>query len=296
MTRIATIALFGTAIILAASVPALAGQGHGHGTSGHNGVAIHDPGTGLTDSDLGAGRPDDSGNGASIHDPGTGLTDPNAGGWGPSPENGWVRHYAPMDVDLSEDVFVNRRRFADVTGGMRFVDDDGDGIADIVQDTDQYAALGLGEFVDDNEDGICDLFQSREMYEALGMNSFVDADGDGICDNYVDRPDFSHRRHYGAFAVDLSEDVFVNRQRLSEVTGGMGFVDDNGDGICDVAQDTELFASLGFGEFVDENGDTIHDAFQTRGMYRMLGMGNFVDTDGDGLCDNYEPPAGDPDI
>jgi len=40
--------------------------------------------------------------------------------------------------------------------------------------------------------------------------------------------------------------------------------------------------------FVDENGDGICDIFQTREAYQALHLNNFVDVDGDGICDNYE--------
>ncbi len=96
------------------------------------------------------------------------------------------------------------------------------------------------------------------------------------------------------FQVDISDDVFVNQQRFRMITGGMDFVDENGDGICDLAQDSGSFRALGLGPFQDENGDGIFDGFQTRNAYQALGMNNFVDVDGDGLCDNYEavPRAG----
>ncbi len=90
------------------------------------------------------------------------------------------------------------------------------------------------------------------------------------------------------FNVDISDDVFVNQHRFMQVTGGMEFVDENGDGVCDLAQDSESFRALGIGPFADENQDGIHDVFQTRAAYRALGMNNFVDADGDGICDNYE--------
>ncbi len=96
------------------------------------------------------------------------------------------------------------------------------------------------------------------------------------------------QQNYNAFSVDTSQDVFVNQQHFKEVTGGMNFVDENGDGICDIAQNTPQFQSLGVGNFVDENEDGICDMFQTHEAYNNLGMNNFVDVDGDGLCDNYE--------
>ncbi len=94
-------------------------------------------------------------------------------------------------------------------------------------------------------------------------------------------------QHYN-FSVDISGDVFVNPNRFSQLTGGMAFIDENADGICDLVQDTDSFQALGIGPFVDENEDGIYDSFQTRGAYHAMGMNNFVDADGDGLCDNYE--------
>lgn len=95
-------------------------------------------------------------------------------------------------------------------------------------------------------------------------------------------------QHYPPFDVDISNDLFVNPQRYMKFTGGGQFIDENGDGICDIAQDTEMFRNLGIGPCVDENEDSICDCFQTRDAYKRMGMKNFVDVDGDGLCDNYE--------
>ncbi len=94
-------------------------------------------------------------------------------------------------------------------------------------------------------------------------------------------------QNYPAFSVDTSQDPFVNRDTFRQVTGGMNFVDENGDGICDIVQDTPLYHSFGVA-FVDENGDGICDIFQTREIYQALHLNNFVDVDGDGICDNYE--------
>lgn len=93
------------------------------------------------------------------------------------------QNYPAFSVDTSQDPFVNRDTFRQLTGGMNFVDENGDGICDIVQDTPTYHAFGVA-FVDENGDGICDIFQTREAYQALHLNNFVDVDGDGICDNY----------------------------------------------------------------------------------------------------------------
>ncbi len=205
-----------------------------------------------------------------------------------------MRHYDRLYVPTWEDPFVHPGRFSEVTGGMPFVDENGDKIEDIVQNTPRFHSSGFGPFIDQNGDSIHDPFQTREMYMALGMKNFVDIDGDGICDNYVPGLGFmGYGFHlYENFDVDLDEDVFIHPGRFSEVTGGMAFVDENGDGIVDVVQNTPLFHSFDFGPFMDENNDTIHDPFQTWQMYHDLGMKNFVDADGDGLSDNYEWDAG----
>jgi|GEM_PF-6491485 len=206
--------------------------------------------------------------------------------------------YGAFEIDTAEDPFVNTERFRTITGGMDFTDENGDGICDIVQDTGLFAGLGGGEFVDENGDGICDLFQTRQAYQALRLQNYVDVDGDGVCDNYEENPlarqegpnfrGVSGPQYYHGFEVETSEDVFVHPGRFHEITGGMDFTDENGDGICDIVQDTGLFAGLGGGEFVDENGDGICDLFQTRQAYQALRLQNYVDVDGDGICDNYE--------
>ncbi len=94
------------------------------------------------------------------------------------------QHYPPFDVDISNDLFVNPRKYEEFTHGMPFVDENGDGVCDIVQDTDMFRNLGVGPCIDENEDSICDCFETREAYMRMGMKNFVDVDGDGICDNY----------------------------------------------------------------------------------------------------------------
>ena len=102
------------------------------------------------------------------------------------------------------------------------------------------------------------------------------------------RDPFLGPQHYNEFYKDVSQDPFINPDTFRKITHGMDFVDANGDGICDIVQDTELFRNLSIGDFVDKNGDSIYDGFETYDAYRILGMDNFVDVDGDGLCDNYE--------
>ena len=53
---------------------------------------------------------------------------------------------------------------------------------------------------------------------------------------------------------------------------GIGYVDVNGDGVCDNR-------GAGCGNYVDANGDGVCDNHGT-------GCGNYVDANGDGVCDN----------
>ncbi len=209
--------------------------------------------------------------------------------------------YNDITVDISGDIFVNPSVFNRLTGGtIEFVDENGDGITDYVQNTKYFDSLGLGPFQDENGDTIHDAFQTFGFYRALGMKNFVDLDGDGLCDNYENDPFATNStqnrwmgvmgpRSFGRFMVATDEDVFVNPGVFNRIAAGrLQFVDDNGDGICDYFQDTQYFQSLGVGQFTDENGDTIHDQFETFNFYKAVGMNNFVDVDGDGICDNYE--------
>lgn len=103
-------------------------------------------------------------------------------------------------------------------------------------------------------------------------------------------PDFRGHHgpmNYSPFTVETEEDLFVNPERFEQMTG-LSWVDENGDGVCDYAQNNEFYRQqLGL-QWNDRNNDGINDLFQTRAAYRNLQMNNFVDVDGDGLCDNYE--------
>ena len=106
------------------------------------------------------------------------------------------------------------------------------------------------------------------------VKTFVDVDGDGI-PNGQD-PDFIRGAGQG---------------RGSKVN----FIDEDGDGICDLYQ-TGNQAGRQFGRmaqqvnFIDADGDGVCDNAANQG--RGLGNGqartiNFIDEDGDGVCDNY---------
>lgn len=73
--------------------------------------------------------------------------------------------------------------------------------------------------------------------------------------------------------------------------GCVGFVDANGDGVCDNCGAT---SGTGCGHFVDANGDGICDNHGTGCGHGHGGGcgGNFVDADGDGVCDNFGTGAG----
>ena len=64
---------------------------------------------------------------------------------------------------------------------------------------------------------------------------------------------------------------------------GLGFVDADGDGICDYWAGG-LGAGMGLG-FVDADGDGVCDYYAGR-LAAGIGLG-FVDADGDGICDYY---------
>ena len=67
-----------------------------------------------------------------------------------------------------------------------------------------------------------------------------------------------------------------------------GYVDADGDGICDYAVSCGMRCGNGDGAgFADEDGDGICDRRASCGMRRGNGRrANFVDADGDGACDN----------
>jgi hypothetical protein len=98
-----------------------------------------------------------------------------------------------------------------------------------------------------------------------------------------------------AMAYDQPEDS-VPAVAPTDVQGP-NFIDENGNGVCDLAGTGGGYGPNGFqyggcgGNFIDENGDGICDLAGTgQGFgpygdtYRVCGE-NFIDEDGDGLCD-----------
>ncbi len=248
----------------------------------------------------GAGPPQGNGSGQSY--------EWNHGDGGNSDQSlrGRSRLYPSFTVDTEGDIFTSPERFEERTG-LRWVDDNGDGVNDYVQNTEQHRNELRFQWRDSNHDGISDHFQTRQAYRWMEMNNYVDVDGDGLCDNYEDRPwdsnatdNFRRRlgpQYYPEAEVNTAREIFVNQELFEERTGRQ-WIDENGDGISDHAQDTVYFEELGIGPWADSNNDTIADVIQTRPMYWALGMGsNFIDVNGDGLCDNYvedpDPVSGD---
>ena len=89
----------------------------------------------------------------------------------------------------------------------------------------------------------------------------------------------------------------VSAQTVLPVNNTLLF-DHDGDGIPN-GQDPDFVRGAGFGRnastnFIDENGDGICDLYQgggqgigrQAGVRGQGGLGNFVDADGDGVCDN----------
>lgn len=206
------------------------------------------------------------------------------------------RHYEQVQMNLEEDIFINRSTFQTMMEALdidiNFVDDNADGIADIFQNTEQFEKFGIA-FEDTNDDTIADVFQTRQMYNFMGMANFVDIDSDNLSDNYRSENFYGHGIGYMAtyenIDINLQNDVYQNRDTFMDITAGTyKFIDVNGDNIADIFQNSSQFVQ-NFPEltFKDSNEDTIHDGFQTHGFYRAVGMENFMDTDNDGICDNY---------
>ncbi len=114
-------------------------------------------------------------------------------------------------------------------------------------------------FTDTNSDGICDYAQNGTgTWHGPG---FIDADGNGVCD-YWDTGASMHNRHQGIWFYDENgnqvNDLYESQWHIG---GNHDFADNDGDGICDYAQ----------------NGSTT-----------WHGPG-FVDHDNDGACDYWQP-------
>ena len=116
-------------------------------------------------------------------------------------------------------------------------------------------------FMDENGDGICDFAQNGSAtWHGPG---FVDEDGDGICD-YWDEDAARHGRHRGLrFRDEDDNDVNDYVERPAHRSPTHEFVDEDGDGICDLAQDgSPTWHGPGY---VDENGNGRYDHWEPGG-------------------------------
>lgn len=116
--------------------------------------------------------------------------------------------------------------------GPNFIDENGDGVCDLMGS----GAFGNGQaganFIDENGDGVCDLAGTGEGYGPFGYahrvcaENFVDEDGDGLCD------------------LIGSGQGFGPHGNGSGTCGG-NFIDEDGDGVCDLMGTGQGFGAQG---------------------------------------------------
>jgi len=150
-------------------------------------------------------------------------------------------------------------------------------------------------FLDDNNDGINDYYQSAThdpgsagaRMSGIGgaAHDFVDNDGDGICDYAQNGSPTWH----GPGWVDADNngvcDYWQESHAQYGMNGGMTYRDMNLNGINDYM---ELFAHQGYGhDYVDLDGDGICDYAQNGETQGWHGP-NWVDDDGNGMADYWQ--------
>ncbi|MBF0290963.1 MAG: hypothetical protein HQK86_02295 [Nitrospinae bacterium] len=114
--------------------------------------------------------------------------------------------------------------------GHSFVDNDGDGICDYAQNgTPTWHGPG---FVDDNGNGVCDYWENgTPMYGQNGGMMVRDQNGNGVNDYFEQDMHQGYNHDY----VDLDGDGICDyaQNGTSSIFHGPGFTDANGDGVCD---------------------------------------------------------------
>ncbi|MFK7814197.1 MAG: beta strand repeat-containing protein, partial [Maribacter sp.] len=183
----------------------------------------------------------------------------------PEPTNGQV----PTDFPDAQEPGGDRdwRDFADIDGdGVADnidLDNDNDGIPDLIEGTIDSDSDGIPDFLDldSDNDGVTDV------KEAGG----TDVDGDGRIDNFVDSDDDG---------LNDAQDNVNGGQSLTEITNGTPLVDPNTDGDAladriDRDSDNDGIPDVIEAGGTDTNGNGIID--------------NFTDTDNDGLDDSVDP-------
>ncbi len=168
------------------------------------------------------------------------------------------------------------------TGGFvypAFIDSDGDNINDYLQTSTHTPATALTmgiaaadhPFVDTDGDGICDYAQNGSAtWHGPG---YVDNDGDGVCD-YWQEGSPQYGQGGGMTWQDRNQNqVNDAMERQWHQGGDHDFVDLDGDGICDYAQNGETSSWHG-DNFTDANGDGVCDAWATGGAGNGGSMGS----------------------
>lgn len=187
-----------------------------------------------------------------------------------------------------------------------FVDENGDGLPDNSTAQDMTGAWGPGlhgVFIDEDADGVNDLSQDADgdgiangldsdYLTAKGIvlgrgamgHSFVDEDGDGV-------NDLSQDADSDGIPNGIDVDYTLPEGAIQKAFGGQsmmggfrGFVDEDGDGVNDFAQDADGDGILNGmdPDYMTLNGTQTGRFGHGRGM--MGGFG-FVDEDGDGIND-----------
>ena len=182
--------------------------------------------------------------------------------------------------------------FTDMNGDLvcdtcGFHDSDGNGACDV--------------FVDENGDGVCDHC------------GFVDENGDGFSDNYVDgnndgvcdysplgagggQGGYAHGYNSGlahGWHQSTGNSASHGAMNHAQYRICVEFIDEDGDGVCDLCGFADLNRDWACDGFVDADNDGICDAC---GHVDADGDGfsdRFVDEDGDGVCD-YSPRSMEP--
>lgn len=176
-----------------------------------------------------------------------------------------------------------------------FVDEDGDGVCDLCNFADVNNDGICDNFIDENGDGICDACGFVDEDGDGVSDNFTDADGDGVCDH---RPEGAGQggqaqAHAHGESQGLAHGWHQARTQSAPApaTQCTGYVDADGDGVCDTCGFVDEDADGVCDRYVDADGDGVCDRC---GFVDEDGNGvcdNFVDGDGDGVCDN-QPQGG----
>ncbi len=187
-------------------------------------------------------------------------------------------------------LFMGVLMFFAITAGAAFISSCGSGSSTDTSSTSYVYPM----FADSNGNGINDYFEesthnagttARMSGIATVGHSFMDGDGDGICDHAQNG---SLTWHGPGFVDDNDNgicDYWESGTSKYGQNGGMMISDQNGNGLSDYF---EQDWHQGYGhDYVDLDGDGVCDYAQNGTTSIFHGPG-FTDTDGDGICDNWQ--------